>query len=196
MEKITISVPVPKFIITFSLCLLLRYKKICYGDDLRFIPLNNGKYAIVDSADFEKINKHKWGIKISTNTIYAIRMVQGKNVYMHNQIMQPPAGFVIDHKDRNGLNNSRRNLRLATKSQNCCNHLKKPGCSSKYRGVCFHKGNNKWVVYIKIPEKRLFLGYFENEIDAAKAYDTAAKKYHGEFAVLNFPNESQTKTFV
>ncbi|MGB8225701.1 MAG: HNH endonuclease [Sedimentisphaerales bacterium] len=186
MEKITVTIPIPKIIMSVVLWFVLRYKKIRYGYDLKFIPLNNGRYAIVDSVDFEKINKNKWGIKISTNTIYAMRMVNGKNVYMHNQIMQPPAGYVVDHQDHNGLNNSRRNLRLATKSQNCCNHLKKPGCSSKYRGVCYHSGNKKWVVYIKIPGKRLFLGYFENELDAAKAYDNAAKIYHGEFAVLNF----------
>ncbi|MCX5632698.1 MAG: AP2 domain-containing protein [Phycisphaerae bacterium] len=186
MGKITVTVPVPKIIITFSLWLFLRYKKIRYGYDLRFIPLNNGRYAIVDSADFEKINKNKWGVKISTNTTYAVRMVNGKNVYMHNQIMQPPPGYVVDHRDRNGLNNGRHNLRLATKAQNCCNHLKRPGCKSKCRGVDYDKDLKKWRARIGFNNVRILLGYFDSEADAAKAYDNAARKLHGDFAILNF----------
>ncbi|OHB55307.1 MAG: hypothetical protein A2173_08695 [Planctomycetes bacterium RBG_13_44_8b] len=105
---------------------------------------------------------------------------------MHNEIMQPQAGLIIDHKDHNGLNNSRANLRPATKAQNCWNRRKKPGCSSKYKGVCFNKALGKWAGSIRFEGRRSHLGYFVNEEEAARTYDAAARKYHGEFAALNF----------
>jgi hypothetical protein len=147
--------------------------------------LNQGRFVIVDLADYEKLIKHNWTARISP--VYAVRMEKGKTIYMHTEIMQPQPGFIIDHKDRNGLNNSRTNLRAATMSQNSCNRKKKKGCSSKYRGVHIHKRSGKWMVTIKSENKRIFLGMFDNEIDAARAYDEAAKIYHGEFASLNFP---------
>ena len=101
--------------------------------------------------------------------------------------MQPQAGLVIDHIDRNGLDNSRANLRPATRSQNCCNRKKKPGCASKYKGVHINKKLGKWRAAIMFEGNRIFLGDFNTEIDAAQAYDAAAKLYHKEFASLNFP---------
>jgi hypothetical protein len=115
-----------------------------------------------------------------------MRTENHKAIYMHNQIMQPEPGKVVDHENHNGLDNSRSNLRLASRSQNCYNRKKKTGVRSRYKGVSYVKGRKKWRVYISYNGQRIHLGYFDNEIDAAKAYDEAAKLYHGKFAVLNF----------
>jgi hypothetical protein len=178
-------IKVPAFLAHICLWLFLRYKKIRYGCQFRYIPLNQGRFVIVDLADYEKLIQHEWSVKISP--VYAVRMENGRNIYMHNEIMQPQPGFIVDHRDHEGLNNTKTNLRLATKSQNCCNQKKKEGCTSKYKGVYFSKTAGKWKAAIKFQRKCIFLGYFENEIDAAKAYDKAARELHGEFAVLNFP---------
>jgi hypothetical protein len=105
--------------------------------------------------------------------------------------MNPPADLVIDHRNCDGLDNRRSNLRFATHAQNTLNRRKKKNAVSQFRGVWFYKG--KWGSQISSQGKRMFLGRFDNEIDAAKAYDEAARKYHGEFARLNFP-ELATKT--
>ena len=182
-------IKVPIFLARIYLWILLRYKKFRFGSKLNYIPLKQGRFVIVDSADYEKLIKHNWTATIVT--VYAVRIEKGKTIYMHNEIMQPQAGLIIDHKDHNGLNNSRVNLRLATRSQNSCNRKKRAGCSSKYIGVSMDKKTGKWQAAIMIEGTRIFLGNFDNEIAAAMAYDKAAILYHKEFASLNFPEDSQ-----
>ncbi|MGB8227402.1 MAG: AP2/ERF family transcription factor [Sedimentisphaerales bacterium] len=178
------SIKVPLLLGRICLWIYLRYKKIRYGCQFRYILLNRGRFVIVDSADYEKLMQHQWFVKISPD--YAVRRVKGKTIYMHNEIMEPPPGFIVDHKDRHSLNNSRSNLRLATKHQNCYNQKKRRGQTSKYKGV-YRDKLGYWRAKIHFDSKIIYLGCYKNEIDAAKAYDEAAKKYHGEFAVLNFP---------
>jgi len=107
---------------------------------------------------------------------------------MHREILNPPDHLLVDHINRNGLDNRKANLRPATRSQNSMNKpfIKTTPSSSKYRGVSWSKSQKKWNVQIGLNGKHKFIGYFHDEIQAAKAYDRAAKLYHKEFAVLNF----------
>lgn len=98
-----------------------------------------------------------------------------------------PQGLVIDHINGNRLDNRKKNLRFVTMQQNCFNSAKKRAgrTSSRYKGVHHRKERNKWVAYISIKRKKTFLGSFNTEIEAARAYNEAAKREYGEYARLN-----------
>ena len=107
-------------------------------------------------------------------------------MFMHRLLMNFPSGMVIDHINRNGLDNRRANLRIVTNRQNCWNS----SCginvgSSKYKGVRWLARDRKWRSSIRHNGRKVSLGDFKDEISAARAYDAAAKRYRGEFAVLN-----------
>ncbi len=104
--------------------------------------------------------------------------------------MNPPKGMVVDHINCDGLDNRRANLRLATRQQNKCNtRPSSTGATSKYKGVFWGKDRKKWRSRVTFKGKMVDLGSFDSEIEAAKARDAVAKKYHGQFAWLNFPND-------
>ena len=106
---------------------------------------------------------------------------------MHRLIMNSPTGFMVDHINHNGLDNRKKNLRIVTPQQNTWNArpFKDQG-KSKYKGVSWEKKYKKWKANICIENKLKHIGYFDNEKEAAEAYDTAAKKHRGEYAFLNF----------
>jgi hypothetical protein len=108
---------------------------------------------------------------------------------MHRRILNAPDEFVIDHINYNGLDNRKANLRLATRTQNNrhTRRINKTG-SSKYKGVNWYTREKRWVAKITADGKTFPIGYFKDEIEAARAYDEAAKTYHGDFAALNFPD--------
>jgi len=91
----------------------------------------------------------------------------------------------IDHKNHDHFDNTNENLRIVTTSQNCANKRKLAICTSKYKGVCWAEWANKWRVKIEVRGNLIHIGYFKNEIEAAKAYNEATIKYFGEFALLN-----------
>ena len=150
------------------------------------------RYALVDAEDYRKLSEYDWqDVENKSGNHYAARIECGRIVYMHRQIMNASKGSIIDHKDRNGLNNTKSKLRLATSAQNTRNCRKTTKLtSSKYKGVTLSKRAKKWQANICYNGIHKNLGLFENEEDAAKAYDAAAQIYHKEFAVLNFPNDS------
>lgn len=153
------------------------------------IALTKGKVAIVDEGDYERLNQHKWHALPAKRAFYAVRNVPCKGskrrysyVYMHKEIVQPPEGMMVDHKDGDGLNNRRENLRLATGAQNSQNrspYLKK---SSKFKGVTWKKNIRKWQARITVDGKLMSLGYYNHEETAAIAYNNAANDMFGEFA--------------
>ncbi len=174
----------------------LVYRRCKYGYPYRKIHLGEDLFAIVDPPVFYQINRFNWVPRRSRYGFYALRFTNepGKPVRfssMHREIMGFPEGYLVDHKNNNKLDNRIANLRLATRSQNVMNTLKRrTNTTSKYRGVCWRKDMGKWQSKIYFQNKRILLGYFDSEIEAAKAYDAAAKRYHKEFACLNFPEES------
>jgi hypothetical protein len=171
---------------------------------MKLIPLTRGQSAMVDDADFDWLNQQKWCAWKDGFTWYAARhgrVNQGEPriVRMHRQLLDAGAKEKVDHVDGNGLNNQRSNLRLATKRQNAQGRRRKSlGKSSKYRGVSWVKRDSVWAVSIGAGairtngtrnRKTIMVGYFRNEIEAAKAYDAAARKHFGKFASPNFTEE-------
>lgn len=156
------------------------------------IPLTKGKFAIVDDEDYEELSKYKWqASSIRRNEIcYATRKVivngKRKEVKMHIVINRTPAGMDTDHINGNGLDNRKENLRTASPSQNAINigKRKKSGTSSSYKGV--GRNGKKWASVISLNGKKIYLGMYESEIEAARVYDAKAKELYGEFALLNF----------
>ena len=175
------------------MALALLYRRIRYGYPFRRIRLTQGKYAIVDPEDYERLNKHKWYVQRTKQMFYALRRAKGHErangqiVWMHRSILPPPEGMCTDHINNNSLDNRKANLRHATPAQNARNRRKMAvKTSSKYKGVSHHAGQRKWCAAIRVNGQYKYFGLFQNEIDAAREYDKAAKKYHRDFAVLNF----------
>ena len=170
------------------------YRKQKYGYSYRRIYLGEDEWTILDAEDYYRLNSFKWFLTGRLHKFYAARTIKidGKTriARMHRDIMNPPDNLVVDHRNSDGLDNRRQNLRLATKSQNGCNSRKRKNTSSVYIGVHLRKKQGRWEAEITHNRKKIWLGSFDNEIAAAKAYDAAAKKYHGEFARLNFPEEN------
>jgi len=201
--KLIFTITIPSCLESPLLSIVLLLRRLRFGYPFRRIPLTQGKYAIVDPDDFDRLNNYKWHISRGKNTFYAVRTTrlqkQKKRVVikMHRQILKVPDDIFVDHINHNGLDNRKANLRPATCTQNNRNRRKlqsrpQQGRSrSKYKGLTWYKHEKRWAVRIMVDRQSKFIGYFRNEIDAAKTYDKAAKKYYGEFAVLNFP---QTQT--
>lgn len=169
------------------------------------IKLTQNKSTIVDDQDFNWLNKYKWCICKVQNTCYVIRFItiqsqiknknikrKQKRISMHRLILekklkrQLKSWEEVDHINRDGLDNRRSNLRSCDRSKNRSNSAKQnKKTTSKYKGVCWDKKSKKWRSQIGINKKRIYLGFFENEIDAARTYNEAALKYFGEFARIN-----------
>lgn len=157
----------------------------------REIPLTQGKFSIVDAKDFDWLSQYKWQYhKNRNNGQEYVRVSIQRNgkmtrIYMHRLILDAYAGQKVDHRDGNGLNNKRSNLRLCTSLQNSRNMKIRKDNTSGYKGVIWHKHSKKWQANIKTAQGDLYLGVYDSKIEAASAYNIAARKYFGEFARLN-----------
>ena len=156
---------------------------------MKEIQLTQGKVALVDDEDYEYLNQFKWHVNKYGNIFYAYRNIKKLNgkqssFSMHRTIMNANKGCIIDHINQDTLDNRKINLRICTQSQNQMNRNKTIKNKTGYKGV-IQKSNNKFGVQITLNKKIIHIGYYIDPKDAARAYNEAAIKYHGEFANLN-----------
>jgi len=153
------------------------------------VPLGHAEFAIVDAADFERVSAAGlWTLRKEKREVY--RNIDGRVVSLPHFVLGVGSDTLIDHRDGDRLNNRRANLRVATNAENLRNTAKRfarGSASSRFKGVHWAKGNQKWCAMIKQAGKARYLGLFGREEDAARAYDAAAREAFGEFACVNFP---------
>lgn len=162
------------------------------------VPLSQGRVALIDAEDAERVNQFKWTAHVKKNrkkqSFYARRSIWGKEkqvtIWLHRFIMNAPKDLQVDHINGNGLDNRKINLRLATNSQNHCN-IPRENNWTGFRGVGRHRGSSKFYARIKKNGKQNDLGVFETAEEAAHAYDKKAVEIHGDFATLNFPENKR-----
>lgn len=194
MSSYTVTIKIPPRLDAILALPVLLYRRLRYGYTYRRIKLTKGYYAKVDPDDFERLNQHKWQAAEKDGACYAIRTIfKNKKrtlLHMHREVINAPPGTIVDHINRDGKDNRKANLRLANKNQNVWNSKRgKNTGKSKYKGVHWDNRVKKWRTRLVVNRRDVFSKYFDDEIQAAKAYDEVAKKYRGEFAMLNFPDK-------
>lgn len=142
---------------------------------MKSVSLTRGLFAIVDDADHDLVSAHKWYAAKQPNTFYACRdiRVQGKKktLWMHREINKTPENMRTDHIDGNGLHNWRDNLRSATHTENMVNNFRHTPKRPKYRGVSWHKGNQRWYAQITVDRKNIYIGSFSSQEAARNAFE-------------------------
>jgi len=157
--------------------------------------------ALVDDEDFERLSAWKWSPRVFNGITYAIRQegtARPKNhpsgyskshvVLMHREVLRATPDQMVDHVNRVGIDNRKENLRFASRQGNAANSKKKAG-SSRFKGVYWDAMKRKWTARIHVDYRAIWLGRFDDEVMAARAYDTAARHHFREFARTNFPND-------
>lgn len=155
------------------------------------IPLSQGKFATVDDVDYDWLVKNKWTYDPKG---YAMRRVANVIVYMHRVVLNASGPIVVDHINGDGLDNRRENLRIVTTAENNYNQRpqKRPK-TSRFKGVSLNRKSNRWQAHIKKGDEHRYLGLYDNEQDAARAYNAAARHYFGEYAFVNdVPDDNWT----
>ena len=193
--KVVLSFTIPDRLERLLVWPVLVYRRLRFGYAFRRIQLTQDKCAIVDPCDFYSLSEHKWSASRVARKFYAVRSgpgrkgKRGKSYRMHREVANTPEGLECDHINGDSLDNRKANLRSATRQQNCWNNSKrKPGSLSKYKGVSFSRKGRPWKAMLTVSGKWTYLGSFDSEAQAAKAYDKAAKHHFGQYANLNFPH--------
>jgi hypothetical protein len=165
---------------------------------MKSIPLTKGYVTWVDDDVYEWASQLMWHVGVHGDRFYAKHNVYicGKRqrgfIMLHRLIMGVwDSKVYVDHINGNTSLNLRENLRVCNHKNNSRNQRGTIGASSAYKGVCWHSRDKVWQSRIKVDYKYKHLGYFTSELDAAHAYDTAALKYFGQFARLNFPQKDR-----
>lgn len=162
--------------------------------DMKTLPLTKGYVAMVDDEDYERLTAFKWQAAVYSSPnyqwVYGIRTGSKKRgephtIMLHRFILG--GSEKVDHRDGNGLNNQRCNLRAASDSQNSANSRRTPGGSSKYKGVYWDGRKLRWRAVVQKDKVQYRIGRFRDEVDAATAYNLKAYELFGEFAKMNVP---------
>lgn len=153
------------------------------------IPLTQGLFAIVDEEDFDQLNLYKWYASKRSNGGYVAmrderkRGVYHRHIYMHREIMKTPSDQMTDHRNGDGLNNQKCNLRNCSRKENQRNKRRMSSLnSSGVRGIFWEKSCNRWRAQISIDNKNKHLGVFKSKEDAQAVYIEASKSIYGEFS--------------
>lgn len=163
---------------------------VWYAKHMVRIPLPDGQEALIDDADEALVSGFRWRTLTNPRSghVYVHAWNGYQHFYMHRLISGAPQGRKVDHHNRNGLDNRRKNLRVATSAQNAANRIpdrRKAGTTSDYKGVFWDKSRQRWCATIHADGKTRALGRFKTEREAAEAYDRAALELWGRFARLN-----------
>lgn len=158
---------------------------------MRQIPLSQGHVALVDDADYDLVSGMTWHLEKRGQVRYA--RCQKTNTYLHKLL--GPTGGLVSFKDGNSLNCQRANLRVVTYTERQYGRRKRAGMTSQFKGVSKCKATGMWRADICLPGKRVNLGRYASEIEAAAAYNEAAEKYFGDFARLNDLLTEQKEAF-
>lgn len=142
-----------------------------------------GAECLVDDDVFEWARFFEWRL---TSGYFFVENA-GRTVLLHRVVIGAEPGQEVDHVDANRLNNTRENLRICSRAENMMNRHCFRGGHSGFKGVTFHKRLGKWAAQITSKNKNKWLGSFDDEAEAARAYDAAARELFGSFARLNFP---------
>lgn len=153
-----------------------------HDESIFLVPLTQGKHAIIDGIDAERILCHRWRVDAYG---YAIKGGGKDTITMHRFLVATAPGEEVDHINRDKLDNRRCNLRVVTHTQNCVNTEIRRNNTSGFKGVRLNKGQY-WAAHIRVNYRQIHLGHFATAEDAARAYDAAAREHFGEFAFLNF----------
>ena len=157
-------------------------RKIIIENNFIKIPLTQGKFTLIDKDDFNKINQYIWHF----DGRYAATNHKRKHLRLHRILLNVPPKFHTDHINGNPLDNRKFNLRICSQTENIRNKGFSKNNTSGYKGIFFNKSVGFFQSYITVNRKHKYLGRFISAIEAAIAYDKAAKQYFGEFARTNF----------
>lgn len=159
----------------------------------RQIELTQGQVALIDAEDYEKVSQYKWHAAWGerTRSYYAAHSewVKGsgrpRTIRMHRVILDAPDGLMVDHVNHNTLDNRKENLRLCDQAANSANARQRRDSTAPYKGIEQDRTTGRWYAHIKVHGKRIYLGVFDEPVEAARAYDQAARVHFGEYAYTN-----------
>jgi hypothetical protein len=158
---------------------------ICNCHNHAWTNLTRGYVTFVSVEDVALLRQRAWtAAENKRKTLIYVRSTYTK---LHREIVGAPPGIPVDHENGNGLDNRRPNIRICTTQQNSRNTPKHRDGSSNFKGVCWLNAIQKWKAEICVNYKRMWLGHFDDEVEAATVYDKAALKHFGPYARLNFP---------